>query len=336
MEKIIKRDKLTDLLKGYACFLVVLGHVIMGIRKAGINITFGVFELEEFIWTFHVALFMFLSGYVYNITDGWKSKNTRIKFIVHKLINLGIPYLVFSIIYILINSLISSSNTQMHVRDILFLWKEPVAQYWFLYALFILFFIWTIMSKFLSNLQITISILIIGMLGNYCNISFGIFDSAISMALPFGIGTCLNKFYIDKKSTKEKLILITIHIIVTLVIITNGVENYFVDKLDCMLGIFASIALISILQKNKIIEKILEKINKKSFPIYLLHTIFSAGIRIVLIKIGIENYFIHLIFGLTFGFICPYIVALITEKCAILDIWFYPSKNIKKLKGIKI
>ena len=335
MEKSIKRDKLTDLLKGYACFLVVFGHVIMGIRKAGINIPFGTFELESFIWTFHVALFMFLSGYVYNITGGWKAKGTRKNFIIHKLINLGIPYMFFSIIYILINTIISSSNTHMEINNILYLWKEPVAQYWFLYALFMLFIIWTIMSKWFKNWQITIFIVLVGTIGYLYNFSFGILSSAISMALPFGIGTCLNRFYIDKKKIMVKILLIIAHIIITFIIIILKVNNYFLDKIVSIFGIFSSIALISILQRSKIVEKILGKINEKSFPIYLLHTIFTAGIRIILLKIGVENYFIHLLLGLMFGFLCPYIIAIISEKYAIIDVLFYPSRNIKKLKKSK-
>ena len=34
----MERNVLVDRLKGYACFLVLLGHVIMGIRLAGIDI----------------------------------------------------------------------------------------------------------------------------------------------------------------------------------------------------------------------------------------------------------------------------------------------------------
>ena len=55
----MKRDKLVDCLKGYACFLVVLGHVIMGIRNAGIVCPAYSEKLEMFIWSFHVALFFF-------------------------------------------------------------------------------------------------------------------------------------------------------------------------------------------------------------------------------------------------------------------------------------
>ena len=93
-----KRNQLVDMLKGYACFLVVFGHVIMGIRKAGI-VSNGALVLENFIWTFHVALFMFLSGYVYHLNGDWKNKNSVKKFIGYKLLNLGIPYLIFSIFY---------------------------------------------------------------------------------------------------------------------------------------------------------------------------------------------------------------------------------------------
>lgn len=42
----MERDKASDLLKGYACFLVVFGHVIMGIRKAGIEIPWGGYGLN--------------------------------------------------------------------------------------------------------------------------------------------------------------------------------------------------------------------------------------------------------------------------------------------------
>lgn len=74
------RDSFVDQLKGLACFLVVFGHVIMGIRKAGIPTPKSMVFVEEYIWTFHVPLFMFLSGYVYRLTGGWEAKGTRKNF----------------------------------------------------------------------------------------------------------------------------------------------------------------------------------------------------------------------------------------------------------------
>ena len=152
----MERNVLVDRLKGYACFLVLFGHVIRGIRTAGIDVP-GFFEgMELFIWSFHVALFLFLSGVVYRLTGEWRKHKTRHGFILHKLLNLGIPYVTFSVVYIAINSFVGQANNQSSLKDILFIWKTPVAQYWFLYALFFLFCIWGALSGILKNWQITL------------------------------------------------------------------------------------------------------------------------------------------------------------------------------------
>ena len=115
----MERNVLVDRLKGYACFLVLFGHVIMGIRLAGIDIPGFFVGIEKFIWSFHVALFLFLSGVVYKVTGEWKSKKTKWGFLLYKLYNLGIPYIAFSVIYILINSLVGEANTGFAPSDIL-------------------------------------------------------------------------------------------------------------------------------------------------------------------------------------------------------------------------
>ena len=126
----MERNVLVDRLKGYACFLVLFGHVIRGIRTAGIAIP-SIFEgIELFVWSFHVALFLFLSGVVYKLTGEWKNQKTKGKFILHKLLGLGVPYVVFSVVYIFINSFVGGANTQSSMIDILYIWKTPVAQYW--------------------------------------------------------------------------------------------------------------------------------------------------------------------------------------------------------------
>ena len=58
----MERNALVDKLKGYACFLVLFGHVIMGIRNAGIEMPAFFFGLEQFIWSYHVPLFLFLAA----------------------------------------------------------------------------------------------------------------------------------------------------------------------------------------------------------------------------------------------------------------------------------
>ncbi len=328
------RDSFADRLKGYACFLVVFGHVIMGIRLAGIDIPDLFYMLENFIWSFHVALFLFLSGYVYKITGGWESKKTRLNFIKHKLINLGVPYVVFSVIYILINAFIGGANTQSSYMDVFMIWKAPVAQYWFLYALFFLFCIWTALSGAMKNWQITVFVVVVTYMAPIFDISFGSLDFVIYSALAFGLGTFINIADLKNVNVLYKLLVIVAHIII------GGALSYFdiidravIKEVMIIFGIYVSILLISIVQELKIISKFLDFMNKYSFQTYLLHTIFTAGIRIVLVKVGITNWIVHILAGCVLGIGISVVCAIIAEKTKVFDIVFFPAKAYKKIAG---
>lgn len=331
----MNRDKLVDSLKGYACILVVFGHVIMGIRKAGAESSIAFYWLERFIWTFHVQLFMFLSGYVYYINGEWTKQKKRSSFILHKVINLGIPYIVFSIVYILINSIVSSTNTDYSLKMILIIWKEPVAQYWFIYALIWLFVVWSLGSKFFTNMQILFICLIINVCQKCFSLEVGLFSSMLSSSFAFGLGVCCHRLKIPQLTSYKKAALIVVHFLFSGLFVIFEIDNFFVDKLEIVIGITGSIALISILYKNEFIKKFLLWINEYSFPIYLLHTIFTACIRIVLFKVGISNYFIHVVLGMLLGILCPTVIAVVSKKSVYSDFFFYPNRTIKRIRQQK-
>lgn len=331
-----ERNFLVDCLKGYACLLVVLDHTILGIRLAGINAISPEFELwfESLIGSFHVPLFMFLSGYVYQITGKWESKGSRISFIKYKFLNLGLPYVVFSIIYIIINSYTPGTNHSNDFSDLLNIWLTPVAQYWFLYSLLLLFLVWVICTNLLDDWMILIFLTIvnIGFLAVHLDVKIWWLISAYIIS--FGLGVCLPRLFVDKIRLVYKIGIILIHLTAVTAFFVNDINSYqTVSELKRLLGIMSSIALISILYKNRICYNILLIINKYSFPIYLLHTIFTAAIRILLKKLGIINFEIHTFAGMIAGMGIPVVIAFFCNKFAILDFFFYPSKNIKRIKN---
>ena len=329
----MERNILVDKLKGYACFLVLFGHVIMGIRLSGINIPPFFKGVELFVWSFHVALFFFLSGVVYKETGEWRGKKTRIGFIKHKLFNLGIPYVVFSTVYILINSFVGQANTNFAVSDILFIWKTPVAQYWFLYALFFLFCIWACFSGLIKNWLITLIVLLFGYLLPLFGVKLGTFDIVFYSALAFGIGTFIDFKVLPKLPTSLKCIVILFHITVgTVLIIFGKIENAVFKEIMILFGIYSSILFISLIQNVKFISRFLLFINKYSLQIYLLHTIFTAGIRIILIRFSITNWVLHVIIGTVCGILFSVLVSVITQKIRFLNFFFFPTKTIKELK----
>ncbi len=323
----MERNVLVDRLKGYACFLVLLGHVIMGIRLAGIDIPKFFGGLEKFIWSFHVALFLFLSGVVYKVTGEWKSKKSKWGFILYKLYTLGIPYIAFSAIYILINSLVGESNTGFAVSDILYIWKTPVAQYWFLYALFFLFCIWTAFSGMIKNWQITLIVVLIGYLAPLFGIPLGSLDVVFYSALAFGIGTFVNFKNLTKLPDRAKWLIVLMHIAVGVVLVLiNKIEAPFIKEIMILFGIYSSILFISMIQSLKPISRFLDFVNKYSFQIYLLHTIFTAGIRIILLRMNIAQWWIHVILGTVCGLVFSVLAAIIAKKVKFLNFFFFPAK----------
>ena len=324
----MERNTLVDRLKGYACFLVLFGHVIMGIRLAGTDIPRFFWGMEKFIWSFHVALFLFLSGVVYKVTGEWKRKKTKWRFILHKLYNLGVPYIAFSAVYVLINSLVGEANTEFAVLDILNIWKTPIAQYWFLYALFFLFCIWTLFSGILKNWQITLIAVLIGYLAPLLGISLGSLDIVFYSALAFGIGTFVDFKKLTTLSVGGKWIVVLMHIVIGVVfILINKIEAPFVKELMILIGIYSSIMFVSLLENCKLVVRFLDFINKYSFQIYLLHTIFTAGIRIILLRINIEEWWIHVLLGTVCGLIFSVLTAEVAKKIKFLNFFFFPAQT---------
>ena len=86
----------------------------------------------------------------------------------------------------------------------------------------------------------------------------------------------------------------------------------------------SSIFFISLIHKFGMISKFLDFMNRYSFQTYLLHTIFTAGIRIILLKAGILNWGIHVVIGCLFGLFGSVVVSVIASKIKILNWFFFP------------
>jgi peptidoglycan/LPS O-acetylase OafA/YrhL len=67
-----------------------------------------------------------------------------------------------------------------------------------------------------------------------------------------------------------------------------------------------------------------------TMPIFLMHTIFAAGWRTVLLKIGVISVPVHMISGLVVSFIGPMIAAEVMKRVKLLDALIAPGKYIKR------
>lgn len=110
-----------DVARGIAALLVVIGHSIQVADS-----TFDENILFRMIYSFHMPLFMFLSGYV-----SYKSEYFDRLWIIKKAKHLVVPFLVWTVLPVLF-----SGNSGDMFGKLYMAIKQPDVSYWFLLILF--------------------------------------------------------------------------------------------------------------------------------------------------------------------------------------------------------
>ncbi len=332
------RDLWVDKVKALACVLVVMGHFFQSMTKAGIlQANFWYFCFDKTIYYFHVPLFFICSGYLYqkySIVDciGKWANN-----VLKKAISLGIPYFAFSTVTWILKKVFSNSvNTEIGgLGEILFL--KPTAPYWYLYVLFFIFCISiTIKSKRIMILYFVISAF--AKLLSFIGIETGIYlvDQLMANDIWFILGVGCAYYSVDTRVSELGVKPFTWVIegvsafsyIIVAILLARANINFCAQSF--FMGIWACINIISIfmlLKKRQ--SRLTIFFTKYTMAIFLMHTIFAAPIRSILLKANIRNSLIHVVIGLFFSFVGPIVAAYVMSKIGVLDVLIYPTRYIK-------
>lgn len=158
-----QREAEIDWLRGFAAFLVILGHAII-VFPVNLHEIFWCKYLYNVIYSFHMPLFFAISGYCYSIRGGGYCT-----YLIKKAKRLLIPYFVFAfggiIPRLLLPGLVNGSETiRESIINILFHGGE----YWFLYTLFIIFALFPLVAKAINRncWMSVLGIFLLGMLRN--------------------------------------------------------------------------------------------------------------------------------------------------------------------------
>ena len=334
-----------DYLKAFACILVVLGHLLQSFQKSNIDNNQNITSfIIWFIYLFHMPVFFCISGYLYERGKKEFSWSNYKKFEIKKIINLVIPYVTFYLLFVGINMMFSDSvNNPRGIQDILNMFNNPMAPYWFLYALLSIFIAMPLIEKIFKDKKyiILLVLLLLKVTSIFIKTNIYFLDSIFSNAIYFYIGNFINIKINNMETKKIKQImynvLLTIGYLVIAIIIYANIDRInenILELIKIVLAISGTYICISIFRNIKKC-KILDTMKQYTFQIYLLHTIFAAGIRIVMFKLGIQNYVIHFIVGLLASIYGPVLVGIICEKTKYLNFFFYPTKTIKEIKEKK-
>lgn len=124
------RFDIIDAMKGYAIILVIMGHIIVFIDP----LSYTKNRLFTFIYSFHMPLMLFLSGYLVHFS----SITSNFRFIYKKFMVLVVPYLTWNFIgFFIVNNFVINRKLITDIMNRFIIYDNL----WFLPVLFISFVI---------------------------------------------------------------------------------------------------------------------------------------------------------------------------------------------------
>ena len=325
------REKWVDDVKVIACILVVLGHFFQSMTKANILPENDLYKwFNTTIYYFHVPLFFICSGYLYQKYSKVNSVSSWCKNVAKKALALGVPYLTFSTATWLLKTVFADSVNKQ--ADGLFstLVVNPSAPYWYLYALFFIFLV----TPTFSDVKVAAIGLIVALAAKTIVLTGGYSIYAVSTVLSneiwfvLGMSICVFNIQLKGKRVQETifgLLFVILSIAVYTAKISGGVISFTMGLLAC-----AAVILIVADFEEKL-GRGMDFLAKYTMPIFLMHTLFAAPLRSVLLKVGVTNAVAHVVLGLGISFAGPIIAAWIMKKTRWLEFFLYPNKFVRKV-----
>lgn len=126
-----------------------------------------------------------------------------------------------------------------------------------------------------------------------------------------------------RQGTIIGILFLGLSVAVYLANIQNSAVSFVLGLMACA----AVILLVAGLEDKS--GKVMSFLAKYTMPIFLMHTLFAAPLRSVLLKIGITNAAVHVLLGLGISFAGPIIAAWIMKKTKWLEFFLYPNRFMK-------
>ncbi|MGN0006516.1 MAG: acyltransferase family protein [Alistipes sp.] len=285
-----KTDRMVyiDIAKALCIVLVVVGHY----TPAGCPVWWQ--TIHDIIYTFHMPLFMFASGFVYVATK----KDEKYKdFIIKKIRRLMIPYFVVSAIVIGIKLVADHIMYVQHPKTAMsfvrmFYYPEAGAFLWFIYALWWMFVVVPLFKTKRQRLVLFFMAIILHYVpfavpDVFCLAEFK------NMLIYFMLGVVLydwkHVFAVFGRVPKSVYILLFAAVCAILTANVGEIWRRCADFVAPFLGIAATVSLSKAVEQSKIRKDWLLVTSASSYMIYLFHTTFEGLAKAVLVKIPYFN-----------------------------------------------
>jgi fucose 4-O-acetylase-like acetyltransferase len=321
-----------DVAKALGIIFVVYGHVARGLINADVIQNTDFFQVvDSVIYTFHMPLFFFLSGVF--LLQGLESKDTG-RFFASKVDTVLYPYIVWSLLQGGVEVILSQyTNGNVTWSDVFSFAVNPRAQFWFLYALLLVFFF----CGFIFSLvrpkyvwAVFIFSFVLSLISAYCDFDRRV-DFITNNLVFMLLGVCFSKVDIaNRLSGLKSLVIILSALLVQLWFHFVG-YRYTDEGLALLLVAILSVisvVTISVWLASKRVP-LLGYIGASSMAIYLMHIFAGSGVRVISQKLlGIDSEAFHLIMGTVAGVVIPLLALNVIRRLNIKYAFSAPISRV--------
>lgn len=333
-----KRIMWLDFAKGITVFLVVIVHVVEGIYKTEMYHQYDTFSeiTMGLLFTIVMPIFFALSGYVYNPVQNGQEflKKTR-----NKLFRLGMPYIIFSIIYVVLQHISPSVHSLNSWQDLLQIYVMPVGYLWYLYVLFLVYVFVEIMHliHIPSHWQMILYAgLLLYSVMQFSNLLYPV-KSLFMWVGSFYIGYILKE---KPQILENKYMISACSVLFFCSVFWQGSQggDWFNTDMMSLENIISKITSIPIFLylfsrvKNGVITRYFINYGRYSLIIYLVHAPVASIVRTLILKIGLPPYTLLVISTLVISWSISIFVIYLSGKFSWVNFVFYPDNYFKRMK----
>ncbi len=320
-----------DNVKVIAIALVVLGHFFQSMTASGIIGSGTAFSFfETFIYYFHVPLLFICSGFLYQKYSQVRSISQWGRNVLKKFIAFSVPYFVFNIISYIFKTAFSdyvNNQTESLFRN---LFTAPLPPFWFLMTLFLIFVItptFTSKKPLYAVLAVSFAVYI------FCSVQhFADFPETVSSVMLyefwFVLGVTLAFLDFKKLFSYGSSALFAVSFALALLGNRLPIPEWILRFVCGFSACFGIIGVVGKIYAGRKQTPFMGFAAKYMMPVFLMHTIFAAGMRTLLFVIGITNPVLHIIAGIAASFALPVLAEMVMDRIH-LDFLVYPLRYIK-------
>lgn len=301
MAGIQKRYIEIDSLKGFAAFLVVLGHAIIYFP---INLHENVYceNLFRLLSSIHLPLFFCVAGFCFSYRENYG------RFLVKKITRLLVPYFAFNLIDLIPRAILPQfvnrpQGVAESIRDILLYGGE----YWFLFALFMIFAIYPVIYRWQTGSQmrkIVVAVCLCVLAVVKIPTKVFTLDFVSYYLVFFNLGVLLKTSYagiFDFKLSKSQL-LMPIGFVILWIGLLFSPWGIRLELVVSLLGV----AVCYFLTKLNVFNVVFERFGKFSLQLYLLNGFLLVISRTIICSVS-KNPFVIICFNMIVDFGLSYL-----------------------------